>query len=238
MRNSRLHKIFDTTNTPDLIVHIEVNLVQVDAVVTNNKNQPVVNLTADDFEILQDGKRQAIKNFTYIDTSAHKTGIPLATNAPLAPPAHLKAAEVQRTFAVVVDDLGLAWENVTAVKHALRNFVEKDMQRNDLVALVPTGGGAGMFQQFTADPKQLLAAIDQLKYNLSFSRVGIHSFASLDGGRPPNVSTAVIGSLKQNGSITAQRNSWTDRSTRPEIPPVNFRGSAATGRYFRPRVRR
>lgn len=83
----------------DLVVRIEVNLVQVDAVVTNGKNQPVADLTAADFEIRQDGKLQPIRNFAYIGASAGSQG------ALLPPPVDLKPADVRRTFAIVVDDL-------------------------------------------------------------------------------------------------------------------------------------
>ncbi len=91
----------------------------------------------------------------------------------------LKRADVRRTFAIVVDDLGMAWENVPAMKEALRKFVEQDKQPNDLVAILSTSGGMGIFEQFTTDPKELLAAIDHLKYNFIYSRGGIESFASL-----------------------------------------------------------
>ena len=173
----------------DLVLHIEVDLVQVDAVVTDGRGRPVTNLTAADFEIRQDGKLQVIKNFSYIDTAegnpvlarpvARRSGRRGPRDAPLPPPVDLKPADVRRTFAIVVDDLGMAWENVPAMKEALRKFVEQDKQPNDLVAILSTGGGMGIFQQFTTDPKELLAAIDHLKYNFIYSRLGLESFRGL-----------------------------------------------------------
>src|ERR1044071_2312218 len=49
----------------DDVVRITTNLVQVDAVVTKD-GRPVTNLTADDFEIYEDGKKQVITSFAYI----------------------------------------------------------------------------------------------------------------------------------------------------------------------------
>ena len=51
-------------NSPSLTIQITVNLVQVDAVVTDSKYHPVTNLQAEDFEILQDGVPQAITNLS------------------------------------------------------------------------------------------------------------------------------------------------------------------------------
>jgi len=172
----------------DFVLHVEVNLVQVDAEVTDGKGKPVTDLTAADFEILQDGKPQTITNFSYIDTTAGAGAAPRGPRVKGAPPlpaVNLQPADVRRTFVVVVDDLGVAWENLPAIKHALRKFVEEEKQPTDLVAILATGGGMGIFQKFTTDPKQLLAAVDHLKFNLIFNRVGTSSFPSLGPMRMP-----------------------------------------------------
>ena len=58
----------DTTQNPadTKIFRIDVNLVQVDAVVTDKEGRPVIDLTAEDFIILQDGKPQEITNFSLV----------------------------------------------------------------------------------------------------------------------------------------------------------------------------
>ena len=52
------------------MLHVTVNLVQVDAVVTDAKGKQVTDLTADDFQIFQDGKPQKITHFSYISAAA------------------------------------------------------------------------------------------------------------------------------------------------------------------------
>src|SRR5690348_9274782 len=42
------------------VIRINVNLVQVDAIVTDSKGNRITDLKAEDFEIFQDGKPQAI----------------------------------------------------------------------------------------------------------------------------------------------------------------------------------
>ena len=50
------------------MIRIDVNLVQVDAVVTDSRGRRVTDLQSPAFEILQDGKPQAIANFSYVAT--------------------------------------------------------------------------------------------------------------------------------------------------------------------------
>ena len=52
------------------VLHVNVNLVQVDAVVTDSKGKQVTDLTADDFQIFQDGKPQKITHFSYVSTAS------------------------------------------------------------------------------------------------------------------------------------------------------------------------
>jgi len=49
-------------------LRITVNLIQVDAVVTDKHGQPVPNLTKEDFEILEDGKPRKVEYLSYIST--------------------------------------------------------------------------------------------------------------------------------------------------------------------------
>lgn len=171
---------------PDTVIRINVNLVQVDAVVTDSHGNPVTNLTSDDFEILQDGKRQHITNFSYISTAEaampHAQPKPAAKKgAPPVPPAKVKPEDIRRTIALVVDDLGLSFDSMARVRQSLKKFVDTEMQPGDLVAIIRTGAGIGALQQFTADKRMLYAAIDRVKYN-AIGRVGVSSFTPLGSG--------------------------------------------------------
>src|ERR1700724_3368499 len=112
--------------TPDTVIRINVNLVQMDAVVTDSKDKPVTNLQAKDFEILQDGVPQVITNLSYIREAAPDTGqrpTSLTKNAVAPPPRELKPQEIRRVVALVVDDLGLSFESTAYVHIALKKFV-------------------------------------------------------------------------------------------------------------------
>src|SRR5688572_5130604 len=54
------------TPSDDEVVRITTNLVQIDSVITDRDGKPVTDLRADEVQILEDGKPQAITNFSFI----------------------------------------------------------------------------------------------------------------------------------------------------------------------------
>ena len=169
--------------SPDLpLLRVTVNLVQVDAVVTDGKGNQITNLTANDFQLLQDGKPQKITHFSYITTAGSAPAsiapprVTPVKGMPAPPPVKLRADQVRRTVAMVVDDLGLSFESMAQIRSALKKFVDQQMQPGDLVAIIRTGAGMGALQQFTSDKHELYAAIDRVKYN-PLGRGGVGAFA-------------------------------------------------------------
>lgn len=158
--------------SPQGIIRITVNLVQVDAVVTDSEGHQVTDLRPEDFEILQDGRPQVITNFSYVSVASptgpktHPKTLPAATSLPSIPPAPLRPGQVRRTIVVVVDDLHIKFEDTVYARRALRKFVAEDVQPGDLVAILRTSRGLGMLQQFTNDKRLLYAAIDRFHYYL------------------------------------------------------------------------
>lgn len=157
----------------DEVVVINTNLIQVDAIVTDKNGKQVTDLKPEDFEVLQNGAKQEITNFSYITVTppaasveAAKPPVSPAANDKLLPPVptRLKPGQVRRTIALVVDDLGLSFESTNFVRQALKRFVDEQMQPNDLVAIIRTAGGIGALQQFTSDKRQLYAAIEKVRW--------------------------------------------------------------------------
>jgi VWFA-related protein len=169
------------------VVRITTNLVQVDAVVTDKSGKTVTDLRPEDFEIYEDNRPQKITNFSYFSTengatrpAAVSTPAPVDKTAPPVPPVRLRPEQVRRTFALVVDDLGLSFESTYYVRRALKKFVDEQMQPGDLIAIVRTAGGMGALQQFTSDKRQLYAAIERVKWN-PIGRGGVSAFAPIEG---------------------------------------------------------
>jgi VWFA-related protein len=176
------------TEAADLKLRVSVDLVQVDAVVTDSHGRHVTGLTSADFEILLDGKPQALKVFDFVDVE--KGGV-ATSNAPAVRPdgvrtsaavpsvreASIKTADVRRTVVLFVDDLSLSADRVPFVRKALHALVDKQMQPGDLVAIVRASAGLGALRDFTTDKSLLHAAADQVRWNSS-GKAGMSAFGS------------------------------------------------------------
>lgn len=162
---------------------VAVDIVSIDAVVTDRTGEVVRGLTAADFEVFQDGKRQKVTFAQFVPVitvaapAARAAGSitvpePAATVAPPVPAPSLTREQVGRTIVLVVDDLGLSVEGMNNTRRALRGFVDTGLLPTDLVAIVRTGESRGMLRSLTNDREALHAAIDALRYNI-LSRKGV-----------------------------------------------------------------
>lgn len=162
------------TQDDDDRIRIDSNLVQVDAVVTDAQGQPVADLKAEDFEVFEDGKKQELTNFLFINPPTQtlpetpkdakgKDKVPL-----VAPPVNLDASQVGRTMAIVIDDLCMSQSGLLLTQAALRTFVTKTLQPNDLVALYRTHTTGQVFigGMFTNNQAQLLKTVNSLRWSL------------------------------------------------------------------------
>ncbi len=159
-----------------------VRLATVDAVVTDDKGRHVTDLTPADFEVVERGRRQTVRQVVYVrttgpaGTSTPTTGglradgtavtpAPEPAPAPEAGRSSLPARDAtSRVLAVVVDDLSLSFRSTVDTRKMLTRFVERDVAPGDLVAILRTSGGAGTLQQFTTDRRLLAAAIERVQW--------------------------------------------------------------------------
>ena len=169
----------------DEVVRVTTNLVQADVIVTDKSGRQITDLRPEDFEILEDGKRQTLSHFSYISTERPNRPVEGATKStekntsPEVLPLPVSEAQARRTLAIVVDDLGLSAESIVSVRKALKEFVDNQMLPNDLVAIVQTTQGSGALQQFTSDKKKLLATIERISW-FGAGRGGLSPFAPVN----------------------------------------------------------
>ncbi len=169
------------TPPDDDVVKISTNLIQIDVTVTDSKGKVVTGLKPEDFEIYENGEKQKITNLSFVSSIKVNTETVKNPNEKIPvpiPQAELKADQIKRTLALVVDDLSLSFVSAYQVRRALKKFVDEQMQDGDLVAIIRTGAGIGALQQFTSDRRQLYAAIEKVVWN-PLGRGNIGAFAPI-----------------------------------------------------------
>ncbi|HEY6066426.1 MAG TPA: VWA domain-containing protein [Thermoanaerobaculia bacterium] len=140
----------------DVQEEARVVLVEVPVNVTDRDGRPVPNLTAADFEIFDDGKKQPITGFEILDQRG-TVRVPAAGEPPVNPAA-------RRHFLVLFDLSFGSPAGIVAARRAARDFVVNRMKDLDLgaVATYSTETGIRLLVSFTTDRSQLAYAIDTL----------------------------------------------------------------------------
>jgi len=147
---------------PSVTFQIEVNYVDVDAIVTDEKGNFVTGLTRDDFEVFEDGKAQKVEMFSYVELATEAADRFAALNRPVSSDARSNARPFDgRVYVIVLDDLDISPLRGGLVKRAAREFIERHFGANDLAAVVYTSGRPEATQDFTNDRTLLLAATDK-----------------------------------------------------------------------------
>lgn len=161
-----------TPSTDTDVVKISTNLIQLDVTVTDSKGKVITDLRQDEIQIYENGKRQDITNFSFISNVQTETvKEKAAAEKPGLPPPPVKAENVRRTIALLVDDFNMSFSSSVWVRDALKKFVNEQMQDGDLVAVIVAGRGIGPHQQFTNDKRVLLAAIAKIRFNMTANSI-------------------------------------------------------------------
>lgn len=210
----------------DDVVRITANLVQLDVTVTDRDGRQVADLKPEDFEIREESRAQQITNFSYVavspERSVHMLSEELsggATRTAQPPsPSRLRADQVRRTMAVLVDDAPMTFGSVSAIRDTLRKFVVEQVEPGDLIGIFRTKGVNRMLQQFTMDQNQLALTIRRLVW-LPSSENSIDSFEparrDLEYTQPRGTGSLPGEDLK---SPVRERAEYFDSS--PHDPPV------------------
>src|SRR3954468_5636718 len=137
---------------------VRVDYVEVDTIVTDRQGRMVRDLKKEDFQVLEDGKAQAITNFTLVDIPIEKENRPLFSASPIEPDVKTNAKAFDgRVYVMVIDDLHTRFGRTNRVKVAARQFIERRLGANDLMAVVHTAGASSASQEFTSNKRLLLA---------------------------------------------------------------------------------
>ena len=141
--------------TEDPVIRVDVDLRQVDFVVTDAKGQHVNDLRPEDFLLLEDGKPQKLTNFSWIEVTPPPTGARLkalqerptlwekytgvvsfkktpGNDILAAPVANPHKEEIRRTIVFVINDTSVP------VMDRVRKFIDEQVAPGDMISVRST----------------------------------------------------------------------------------------------------
>ena len=151
-----LFALIGSSQTADPVIRVDVNLRQVDLIVTDAKGNHVSDLQPGDFQLLEDGKQQNITNFSWVEVTPPPSGARLAAlqekpsllewysgvarfrktpgnDILSAPVANLRKEEIRRVIAIVAGD-GANFP----VMDRVRKFIDEQVGPGDMVSVRST----------------------------------------------------------------------------------------------------
>jgi len=140
-----------------------VEYVEVDAIVSDRQGNFVRDLKKEDFQVLEDGKPQNIATFSVVDIPVESYDRPLFAANPIEPDVRTNERPFDgRVYVMVVDDLHTLFGRGARVKVAAKEFIQKHLGANDLMAVVHTAGPTDANQEFTNNKRLLQQAVDRV----------------------------------------------------------------------------
>src|SRR5437868_199393 len=136
---------------------VDVNLVLLDAVVTDSRGNQILGLDKGDFVVKENGVEQPVNSVDYF------------TNRQLLDAAESKAAfkvervHDQRYFVFFFDKPtsgAMFFDRLSQARYAVKNFIKNDMKPTDYAAIVADDVRLKVYSDFTNDKQQLARAVD------------------------------------------------------------------------------
>ncbi len=144
-----------------------VEMVQVDAVVTDSQGRHVPDLEPQDFVLRVDGKEKPVTYLSYVESESGDTAAPHTSGK-------LRREDVRRTIVFVIDELHTAPANMVRLVPVVRQFVDEQVEPGDLVSVMAVRESMGIYEQFTSDKQKIQAGLDRLVSRLGQSTESIN----------------------------------------------------------------
>jgi VWFA-related protein len=148
-------------DAPSVTFRVEVNYVEVDVRVVDDRGNIVTGLSAADFEVLEDGRPQKVAAFSFVNLPIERAVRPLFVTESIEADVQTNERVEGRVYLVVLDDLHTDPTRAVRVKAAARRFFEQSFGVNDLAAVTYTSGRAADTQDFTNNTRLLLNSVDK-----------------------------------------------------------------------------
>lgn len=193
---------------PSTIIKVDVNQVLVPVVVTDKHGHSITGLTADDFEVSEDGEPQRLTAFS---TENDLTAGTLKTGSPLPAPssAIIPQGAARRTYIICLDTLNSSFGNLAGVVSALEKLFKREEGSDSKYALVALGRQPMLIRDLTRDPNQILSALESKELT---KEIGLGENGNMSG---------------QENELTLKLQEYCQRCPCAGMPPPDEGGSGS-----------
>src|SRR5512138_1284109 len=144
---------------PGATFRVRVDAVEIDASVTDAAGNPVTDLTADDFEVLEDNSRQTITSFTVVNIPVDRVAPLTFGGQPVEPDVQSNEQADGRLYVFALGEV--APEQALRTRRFIRRFMEQYFSAADLAAVTFLGRArAANAQALTSNPRLILQSVD------------------------------------------------------------------------------
>jgi len=122
---------------------VAIDFVNMDAIVRNQQDQFVADLTKGEFEIFEDGVKQEIQSLTLVHGgrvhNLQAAPPPPAQEGIILPPSRPRNDAAGRIFLIIVDDLHLDFRNTGRIRDLFKRISKQLIHEGDMFSIVSTG---------------------------------------------------------------------------------------------------
>lgn len=144
-------------------IRVDVRQVMVPVVVTGNDGHFIADLKQVDFQILEDGVEQKISSFG-VESPAVRTD----TKQSPSPAIATQAVAARRNYLICVDTLHSSLSTFSQVRQALMKLFRAERKGDSRYALIAVGVTSRVVQNMTADPEEVLRAVEDKGFQKMF----------------------------------------------------------------------
>lgn len=172
------------------VMHKNVNLVVIDAEVTDRSGSPIRGLRVDQFTLLEDGKQQKILSFVYSDIESLETAgktagppvvIPVESTATVSNDALAATVRDHRMILLFFDLSSLQNDELLRARDAALKFVREQMTPADLVSVAVLGNQLSILSDFTNQRSNLEKAVASLTPGINSQLAGLSAAPAQNG---------------------------------------------------------
>lgn len=172
------------------VMHANVNLVVIDAEVTDRSGSPIRGLRADQFTLLEDGKQQKILSFVYSDIESLETAgktagppvvIPIESTATVSDDALAATVRDHRMILLFFDLSSMQNDELLRARDAAIKFVREQMTPADLVSVAVLGNQLSILSDFTNQRLNLENAVASLTPGVNSQLAGLSAAPAQNG---------------------------------------------------------